>query len=169
MRIGIANDMPLAVQAIRKALAQNEAHSIAWTAPNGAEAVALCRQELPDLILMDLLMPEVDGVEAVRRIMAATPCPILIVTSDVERNMSLVFRAMGHGAVDVVMTPTMGGSHAADAKLRPNSAGWSSAISTVSASHQHSHSSSILGSTHVGGSLQLAAQREAAASARAEA
>ncbi|MFC3231142.1 chemotaxis response regulator protein-glutamate methylesterase [Marinibaculum pumilum] len=115
MKIGIANDMPLAVQAIRRALAQNGAHSVVWTATNGAEAVALCRQELPDLILMDLLMPEVDGVEAVRRIMAATPCPILIVTSDVDRNMSLVFRAMGHGAVDVVMTPTMGSRHAADA------------------------------------------------------
>jgi two-component system response regulator WspF len=58
-------------------------------------------------LLMDLLMPVMDGVEATRRIMAATPCAILIVTGDVTRNTSKIFAAMGAGAVDVVATPTL--------------------------------------------------------------
>jgi two-component system response regulator WspF len=53
-------------------------------------------------------MPVMDGVEATRRIMAATPCAIVIVTVDREQNVHRVFEAMGHGALDVVDTPAIG-------------------------------------------------------------
>ncbi|EGH48924.1 chemotaxis-specific methylesterase, partial [Pseudomonas syringae pv. pisi str. 1704B] len=69
---------------------------------NGADAVQRCVEQTPDLILMDLIMPVMDGVEATRRIMAETPCAIVIVTVDREQNMRRVFEAMGHGALDVV-------------------------------------------------------------------
>jgi two-component system response regulator WspF len=57
---------------------------------------------------MDLIMPRMDGVEATRRIMADTPCAILVVTADVESNAARVFAAMGHGALDAVDTPLLG-------------------------------------------------------------
>src|ERR1700722_8100342 len=56
---------------------------------------------------MDLLMPGMDGVEATRRIMAETPCAILIVTASVGANASRTFEAMGYGALDAVDTPTV--------------------------------------------------------------
>jgi chemotaxis response regulator CheB len=55
---------------------------------------------------MDLIMPFMDGVEATRRIMADTPCPILIVTANVDANAARAFAAMGHGAIDAIDTPT---------------------------------------------------------------
>jgi chemotaxis response regulator CheB len=55
---------------------------------------------------MDLLMPEMDGVEATRRIMTETPCAILIVTASVGANVRRTFEAMGYGALDAVDTPT---------------------------------------------------------------
>lgn len=112
MRIGIANDLPMAVEALRRAVALRPEHQVIWTAYDGAQAVAACATETPDLILMDLVMPEMDGVEATRQIMSKTPCAILIVTVNVGTNATRVFEAMGHGALDAVDTPAFGARNA---------------------------------------------------------
>lgn len=112
MRIALVNDLPLALEALRRALAGSP-HTIAWTARNGAEAVQLCADDRPDLILMDLIMPVMDGVEATRRIMRANPCPILVVTATVDGNSARVFDALGAGALDAVNTPVITGPQAA--------------------------------------------------------
>lgn len=113
MKIAIVNDLPMAVEAIRRTLYADRSHTICWTAANGVEAVERCAVDPPDLLLMDMVMPVMDGVEATRRIMAASPCKILIVTADVSLNSAKVFEAMGAGAVDVVMTPTVNQSSSA--------------------------------------------------------
>ncbi|VVO17456.1 chemotaxis response regulator protein-glutamate methylesterase [Pseudomonas fluorescens] len=115
MKIAIVNDMPLAVEALRRALAFEPAHEVVWVAGNGAEAVRRCAELTPDLILMDLIMPVMDGVEATRRIMAESPCAIVIVTVDRQQNVHRVFEAMGHGALDVVDTPALGAGNAQEA------------------------------------------------------
>lgn len=107
MRIAIVNDLALAVKSLQQALNTVPAYEIAWVAENGAEAVDLCRQDTPDLILMDLMMPVMDGVEAIRRIMKESPCAILVVTASVDSNSAKVFDAMGAGALDVVATPVL--------------------------------------------------------------
>lgn len=108
MRIAIVNDMKMAVEALRRTVVSVPGYEVAWVAANGVEAVKLCAENVPDLILMDLIMPMMDGVEATRQIMAKSPCAILIVTSSVSQHASLVFQAMGAGALDAVSTPTLG-------------------------------------------------------------
>lgn len=107
MRIAIVNDVMLAAEAVRRVILSAPGHEVAWIAHDGLEAVQLCAQDRPDLILMDLLMPKLDGVEATRRIMASTPCPVVVVTASVGRNASRVFDAMGAGAIDAVSTPVL--------------------------------------------------------------
>src|SRR5439155_10301504 len=107
MRIGIVNDMMLAVEAMRRVVTSTREHQVVWIAHNGLEAVELCARDKPDLVLMDLIMPELDGVEATRRIMSATPCPIVVVTADVSGSTSKVFEALGAGALDAVNTPVL--------------------------------------------------------------
>jgi two-component system response regulator WspF len=107
MKIGIVNDLPLAVEALRRTLAFKPEHHVIWVAHDGAQAVERCAQTPADLVLMDMIMPGMDGVEATRRIMAGTPCPILVVTVSVGANSARVFEAMGHGALDAVDTPVL--------------------------------------------------------------
>jgi two-component system, chemotaxis family, response regulator WspF len=108
MRIGIANDTALAREALRRVVLSSTEHEVIWTAADGAEAIAMARAIPPDLILMDLLMPGVDGVEATRRIMGESPCAILVVTATVSGHLSRVYQAMGYGALDAIDTPTLG-------------------------------------------------------------
>src|SRR6478752_5333140 len=110
MRIAIVNDMLLAIEAIRRIIVAHGEHQVAWAARDGEEAVRRCEQDRPDLILMDLVMPRMDGVEATRRIMAKTPCAIVIVTASVEDYTAKVFEAMGAGALDAVNTPVLEGA-----------------------------------------------------------
>jgi len=117
MRIGIVNDLSLATEALRRVVAMAPEHQVAWVAQDGAEAVRLCAGDRPDLVLMDLVMPGMDGVEATRRIMTESPCGILIVTASVESNFAKTFAAMGHGALDAVDLPQLGvGDPAASAQ-----------------------------------------------------
>lgn len=107
IKVAIANDTVIALEVLRRVIAMEPAYELIWTAKNGTDAVRLCQQQPPDLVLMDLLMPGLNGVEATRQIMATAPCAILLVTASVNRNASNVFKAMGCGALDVVSTPTV--------------------------------------------------------------
>jgi len=116
MRIGIVNDNKGNVLVLENTIRELTDHEIIWVAENGAQAVAKCVDNTPDLVLMDLLMPVMDGVQATREIMEHTPCAILIVTASISTNAALVFEAMGAGALDVVKTPSIGGISEKDEK-----------------------------------------------------
>ena len=121
MRVAIVNDLALACEAVRRAVVSVPGLEVAWIARDGVEAVALAERDRPDLILMDLIMPRMDGVEATRRIIAAHPCPILVVTATVQGRIDMVYEAMGHGALDAVDTPCFGAGgdlRGADALVR---------------------------------------------------
>lgn len=99
--------MFMAVEALRRAVVKIPDYKLAWVAYDGAEAVSKCAADTPDLILMDVLMPSMDGVEATRRIMSQSPCAIVMVTASVNRYAAKVFEAMGYGALDAINTPAL--------------------------------------------------------------
>ena len=103
MKIGIVNDVPMVVEILRRALAEHPAHQLIWVAQDGVQAAEMCAWQLPDVVLMDIIMPNVDGAEATRRIMQKTPCPILLVTADISANAVKVYEALGHGALDCLL------------------------------------------------------------------
>jgi two-component system response regulator WspF len=111
MKIGIANDVAMAAEALRRVIAGTKLHQVVWIARTGLEAVRMCAENRPDLVLMDLNMPELDGVEATRRIMAESPCAILVVTGRPQDSVNQVFRALGAGALDVTATPMLMPGH----------------------------------------------------------
>lgn len=108
MRIAIVNDLALAREVLRRVVQSLPGYSVAWEAVDGEDAVAKAAADRPQVVLMDLVMPRLDGAEATRRIMRQSPCPILVVTATVPGHFDLVYKAMGAGALDAVETPTLG-------------------------------------------------------------
>lgn len=107
MRIAIVNDDLASARILDHIVTLDSNHEVVWIAHNGKQAISMCIENTPDIILMDLKMPEMNGIEATRQIMKECPCSILIVTASVKSNSSMVFEAMGAGAMDVIRTPTL--------------------------------------------------------------
>ena len=93
MRVAIVNDMRLATEALRHVVLSDPDHVVAWTAADGEEAVRRCEEDTPDVVLMDLVMPEMNGAEATREIMRRCPCPIMVVTATVTCPPTAAVRA----------------------------------------------------------------------------
>jgi len=107
MKVAIVNDSRAAAEVLRRILAEVPEFDLIWTAYSGDEAIHLAQAERPDIVLMDLIMPGMDGAETTRLLMQKAPCIILVVTATTVGNRSLVFEAMGYGALDAVNTPTL--------------------------------------------------------------
>jgi NarL family two-component system response regulator LiaR len=78
IRILIADDHTLVRQGLRQLCEGLGGFSVVAEAKDGAQAVALARTAQPDVILMDIVMPDVDGVEAIRQIVRETPAARII-------------------------------------------------------------------------------------------
>jgi len=107
MRIAIVNNNPGFVEVLRSVIACRPEDSVAWTAASGAEAVEKAVRDKPHLILMELTLPSMDGVQATRTIMRQSPCAILIVTDGISKQAAKVFEAMGAGALDAENMPVI--------------------------------------------------------------
>jgi two-component system chemotaxis response regulator CheB len=80
--------------------------SVVGTAGDGEAAIALTAQLRPDVITMDLHMPRLDGLAAIRRIMGETPTPIVVITGSTrKRDVDLAFKALQAGAMTVLDKP----------------------------------------------------------------
>lgn len=78
------------------------------TARNGMEAVRLAKRLKPDVITMDVYMPEMDGLEATRQIMSEIPCPVVIISASLNKSQQeLTFNALQAGALSVLEKPAM--------------------------------------------------------------
>jgi DNA-binding NarL/FixJ family response regulator len=101
MRILIADDHALFRDGMRSLL-RSEGHEVVAEAKNGREAIALAHQQKPDVVLMDLSMPEVDGLTATRTIVAELPDVKVIILTASDEDINL-FEAIRSGAQGYLM------------------------------------------------------------------
>ena len=101
MKILVVDDEELLVKGIRFNL-QNEGYDVI-TGCNGAEAVMLCKNESPDLVILDVMMPEMDGMTACRKIREFSDVPVILLTAkadDIDKLMGF-----DNGADDYMTKP----------------------------------------------------------------
>ena len=104
IRLVIADDQPLLRKGFRMILEAERDMAVVGEAGNGEEAVALARRLQPDVVLMDIRMPVMDGVEATRRIVSASaPAPgsgprvLILTTFDLDEYIVQALRAGASG------------------------------------------------------------------------
>ncbi|MGZ4388702.1 MAG: response regulator, partial [Gaiellaceae bacterium] len=102
LRVLVAEDETLIRLDLRGLLEAN-GFVVCGEARDGAEAVRLARELAPDVVVMDVKMPGLDGIEAARRIVAERPLPIVILTAYGDR--ALVESAIGAGAFGYLVKP----------------------------------------------------------------
>ena len=101
MKILVVDDEELLVKGIRFNL-QNEGYEI-FTGSNGLEAVEMAKQYAPDLIILDVMMPEMDGMTACARIREFSNVPIILLTAKTDDMDKLM--GFENGADDYVTKP----------------------------------------------------------------
>ncbi len=102
-RILIADDVA-SMRVILDKLLKKMCHEVVGEAANGVEAVAMYREHHPDLVTMDLMMPEMDGMEAIREIRGSDPDARILVVSALDTK-DMIEEAIEAGALGYVTKP----------------------------------------------------------------
>ena len=102
IRVAVADDHGVLRDGLAAVIAAQPDMQVVAIAANGAEAVAICREATPDVVLMDIEMPVMDGIEATRAILAEAPgTAVLILTSFSDRKR--ITGALDAGAVGYLL------------------------------------------------------------------
>ena len=102
LRLMLVDDQSLFREALRTLLSLQADFEIVAEAENGERAIALAKVHKPDVILMDLRMPVMGGVEATRRVLAAVPTTKVVVLTTFEEDEE-IFEAMRAGALGYLL------------------------------------------------------------------
>lgn len=102
IKVIVVDDSFFMRQAIKKILESDGEIEVIAEAKNGKEAVELTADKRPDAVTMDIEMPVMTGIEALKKIMADSPVPVLMVSTLTEEGAEATIEALSEGAVDFV-------------------------------------------------------------------
>nr|MDQ4041710.1 response regulator [Actinomycetota bacterium] len=99
-RILLCEDSPAYAEGLARFLEHDSDLRVVARCTTGEQALRRVRTANPDLVIMDLELPGIDGVETTRRLMASRPVPVLVVSSHTGRGSQRAVVALAAGAVD---------------------------------------------------------------------
>lgn len=108
IRVLIVDDSAVVRQTMAAMINSDPELEVMATAADPFVAAARIKEELPDVITLDVEMPKMDGVTFLRKLMAQHPIPVVMCSSLVGSNTETLEQAIGAGAVDVICKPAMG-------------------------------------------------------------
>jgi two-component system, chemotaxis family, protein-glutamate methylesterase/glutaminase len=118
-RVLIAEDSATCLGLLTEIIGTDPRLSLIATANHGAEAVRITRELRPDVVVMDIHMPVMDGFEATRQIMTDTPTPIVIVSGSIDvKQVAVSMHALRLGALALLPKPSLTGTEDFDTMAR---------------------------------------------------
>src|SRR5579871_4953417 len=108
IRVLIVDDSAVVRQTMSEVLSADPEIEIIGTASDPFVAAERMKEQAPDVILMDIEMPRMDGLTFLQKIMSQHPIPVIICSSLAEQGAQNAFRAMEYGAVDIIAKPRVG-------------------------------------------------------------
>ena len=108
IRVMIVDDSAIVRQVASEAIAAQSDMLVLATAADPLFAIEKMRKQWPDVIVLDIEMPRMDGLTFLRKLMAERPTPVVICSSQVGQGARASFEALAAGAVSVVAKPKVG-------------------------------------------------------------
>jgi two-component system chemotaxis response regulator CheB len=108
IKVMIVDDSALVRQVVSQALAKEPGIEVIATASDPVFAIEKLRSAWPDVLIVDIEMPRMDGISFLRKIMTERPTPVIICSSLAESGAQATFDAMAAGAVTIITKPKAG-------------------------------------------------------------
>jgi two-component system chemotaxis response regulator CheB len=108
IKVLIVDDSAVVRQVLAEQLAKISGIQVMGTARDPIFAQKEMEREWPDVIILDIEMPRMDGVTFLRKIMSERPTPVIICSTLTEKGAEVTMNAMAAGAVDIITKPKMG-------------------------------------------------------------
>ncbi len=115
-KVIIVDDSAFMRSEIKKIIEEESSLKVIATANDGAEAIDLVKQLNPDVVTMDINMPVMDGITALKRIMTESPCPVVMISALTHESAEETINALSLGAFDFFHKPS--GSISLDISLQ---------------------------------------------------
>ena len=119
IRVLIVDDSATVRQTLAAVLESDPEIEVLGVASDPYVAAQRIRDEVPDVITLDVEMPRMDGITFLRKLMAQHPIPVVMCSSLIEAGSETLMQALEAGAVDVILKPKLGvAEHLAESRIR---------------------------------------------------
>ncbi len=108
IRVMVVDDSAVVRKVLSETLAQDPAIEVAGTAPDPIFAMERMAKRWPDVIVLDVEMPRMDGITFLRKIMSERPTPVVICSTLTEKGAETTMQALAAGAVSFIAKPKIG-------------------------------------------------------------
>ncbi|SMC18117.1 two-component system, chemotaxis family, response regulator CheB [Andreprevotia lacus DSM 23236] len=108
IKVMIVDDSSVVRQVMQDVLARHRDIEVIATAPDPIFAMTKMKANWPDVLLLDIEMPRMDGITFLKQIMAERPTPVVICSTLTERGADITMEAFAAGAVGVITKPSLG-------------------------------------------------------------
>ncbi len=108
IKVMIIDDSAVVRQTLTEILTMEKDITVLITASDPYDAAEKLKTNIPDVVILDIEMPRMDGLTFLKKLMTQHPLPVIICSSKVEEGSQNIFQAMEYGAVDIILKPKVG-------------------------------------------------------------